>query len=459
MQVTKEIKDSLNGMIRIMVEKSDYEQEVNDKLKEYKKKANMPGFRPGMVPMGMIRRMYYKSVLLEEINRLVSESLTKFIETEKLNILGEPLTSREEQKQIDFDNQDEFEFVFEVGLAPEIEASITKEDKLPYYKIDVDKDLLDKHADSYANRYGEMSQGDAVEPEDVIKGHLSQLTDEGDILEEGISIDDATLSMRVIKDDEIKKQLTGSKTGDILQIDLRKAYPSDTELAQLLKMKKEEIENLPMNFQLTIGEITRWKKAEVNQEFFDKAFGEGEVSSEEEFRNKLKEEIEKAYAQNSDYKLFLDLKEMMTGKVEAELPEKFIKRWLLESNEGKLTEEDLEKDFSKVKSDLKWQLIQDSLIKQFELKVEPAEVEELAKQQIMMQFQQYGMANIPEEHLVNYAGEMLKKEQERRRLYEQKFQEKITDMVKAEATLEEKDVKEEDFAKLFETGEKEQEQV
>jgi trigger factor len=452
MQVTKVDKDNLNAVIRIIVEKSDYEQGLNEKLKDYKKKANMPGFRPGMVPMGMIRRMYYKPLLLEEINRLVSESLTKFIEAEKLSILGEPLTNKEEQKQIDFDNQDNFEFVFDIGLAPEIKVSISKDDNLPYYKIDVDKDLLDKHADSYASRYGEMTTGETVEPEDVIKGHLSQLTDTGEIKEDGISVEDATLSMRVIKDQEITKQLTGSRSGDILQVDLKKAYPDDTELAQLLKVGKEELENQSLLFQLTIGEITRWEKAEINQELFDKAFGAGQVSSEEEFRNKLKAEIEKAYAQNSDYKLFLDTKKKMVSRFETDLPEEFIKRWLVESNQGKLTMEELEKDFPKVKDDLKWQLIQDSLIRQFELKVEPSEVEELAKQQIMMQFQQYGMADIPEEHLHNYALEMLKKEQDRRRLYEQKFQEKITDLVKGEARIEEKKVKEEDFARLFETA-------
>jgi trigger factor len=450
MQVTKENKDNLNALIRIKVEKSDYEQEVTNKLKDYKRKANMPGFRPGMVPMGMIRRMYYKPLLLEEINRLVSESLTKFITDENINILGEPLTNKEEQKEIDFDNQDSYEFVFDIGIAPEIEADISENDILPYYLIDADKDLLDKHADSYANRFGEMITGEAVEQEDVIKGDLSQMSPEGDIISEGIRVEGATLSMRVIKDEEIKKQLTGSKTGDILQIDLKKAFTSAEELAQLLKIEKEQTESESMHFQLTIGDISRWKKAEINQELFDKAFGDGTLGSEEEFRNRLKDEIEKAYAQNSDYKLFLDAREKLVGKVEARLPEEFIKRWLLESNEGKLTAEDLENDFPKVRDDLKWQLIQDNLIRKFELKVEPAEVEELAKQQVLMQFQQYGMANVPEEHLNNYAGEMLKKDQERRRLYEQKFQEKITGLVKEKAKLEEKKVKEEDFARLFE---------
>jgi trigger factor len=450
MQVTKENKDDLNAMIRVHVEKTDYEEKVNIKLKDYKKQANMPGFRPGMVPMGIIKRMYYKPVLLEEINRLVSSSLTKFIEDEKLNILGEPLTSKEEQSEIDFDKQESFEFVFDIGIAPHFDVTISQEDKLPYYIIDADKDLIDKHADSYKNRYGEMIQGEEVEGEDVIKGDLTQLSAGGDIIDQGITVADASLSMRVIKDDEIKKQLTGAKVGDIIQLDLKKAFPSEAELAQLLKIEKEKIEGESMTFQLTIEEISRWKKAETDQQLFDKAFGEGEIATEEEFRNRLKEEIEKAYAQNSDYKLFMDTRQMMIDKFTADLPEEFIKRWLLESNEGKVTPEDLEKDFSKVRDDLKWQLIQDALIKKYELKVEPGEVEELARQQVLMQFQQYGMSNVPEEHLNNYAKEMLKKEQERRRLYEQKFQEKITHLVKEKVTLEEKKVKEDDFAKLFE---------
>ncbi len=450
MQVTKENKDDLNALIRIQVEKPDYDKQVTDKLKDLKKKANMPGFRPGMVPIGLIKKMYYKQVLLEEINRIVSESLTKYIDDQQLNILGEPLSSKEHQKKIDFDNQEDFEFAFDIGIAPEIEVDISQKDMFPYYLIDADKEMIDKHADNYANQFGEMVSGDEVEEEDVIKGNLSQLSSENEVIEEGISVEGSSLSMRVIKDEEIKKQLTGSKVGDILQIDLKKAYPSDAELAQLLGIEKEKIETESMIFQLTIEEINRWKKAELNQELFDKAFGEGEIKSEEEFRNKLKEEIEKAYAQNSDYKLFIDTKAKMTGKVKTELPEEFIKRWLLESNAGKVSEEDLEKDFPKVKDDLKWQLIQDAFIKKFDLKVEPAEVEDLAKQQVLMQFRQYGMADVPEEHLKNYAGEMLKKDQERRRLYEQKFQEKITHLVKETAKLEEKKVKEEEFAKLFE---------
>ncbi len=450
MQVTKENKDDLNAIIRIQVEKQDYEKDVNDKLKEYKRKANMPGFRPGMVPMGMIKRMYYKPVLLEEINRLVSETLTKFIDDEKLNILGEPLSSKEEQKEVDFDNQENFEFVFDIGLAPEVEVNMSKKDKLTYYKIDADKKLIDKHADSYAGQYGEMIEGEEVQEEDVVKGKLSQLTPEGEIIEDGITVDNASLSMRVVKDDDVKKQLTGAKVGDVLQIDLKKAYPSNAELTRLLNIGEEQLETESMFFQLTIEEISRWKKAEINQEMFDKAFGEGVVTSEEEFRAKLKEEIEKAYMQNSDYKLFLDLKEKLTGKFKSDLPEEFIRRWLLESNEGKLTEEDLDKDFDKVKDNLKWQLIQDAIIKKFDLKVEPEEVEELAKQQVLMQFRQYGMANVPEEHLNNYAGEMLKKDQERRRLYEQRFQEKITQLAKETVKLEEKKIKEDAFSKLFE---------
>jgi trigger factor len=450
MQVTKENKDELNAVIRVFVEKPDYEGEVNTKLKEYKKKANMPGFRPGMVPIGLIKKMYYKPVLLEEINRLVAGSLSKFIEDEKLNILGEPLTSKEQQKEIDFDHQENFEFVFDIGIAPEIDVTVSKEDKLTYHVIDADKDLIDRHAESYTSRYGKMINPEEVGGEDIVKGELRQLTAEGEIVDNGITVDEGTISMRVIKDDEVKNQLTGAKTGDVLQIDLKKAYPNETDLSRLLGIEKEQVETESMFFQLTIKEISRWEKAELDQELFDRAFGEGAVTSEEEFRNRIKEEIEKAYAQNSDYKLFLDTRKVMLEKVTTGLPEDFIKRWLLETNQGKLTEEDLEKDFDKVRNDLKWQLIQDSLIKKFDLKVEPSEVEELARHQVLMQFQQYGMANVPEEHINNYAGEMLKKEQERRRLYEQKFQEKITATVKETATLKEKKVKEEEFNKLFE---------
>ncbi len=449
MNITKEMKGDLNAILKVEVKKDDYKQQLDDKLKEYKKNARIDGFRPGMVPMGMIRRMYRKPLLLEEINKLVSESLTKYIREQELNILGEPLPNKEMQETPDFDNQEDFEFVFDIAIAPEPDVDITKSDKLPYYEIDVDDEMLDKYAESYAGRFGESVEVQEVEENDIIRADLTQVNEGGDLIEDGITVQDSTLSISVIKDEEIKKAFLGSKPGDIFTIDLRKAYPNDTELSKILKTEKEIIENKPLHFQITIESISRWEKAEINQELFDKAFGEGEVKSEEEFRERIAKEISFHYRRQSDYKLLMDMRDKLMKKSEFDLPEDFLKRWLLESNEKKITEEQLEKEFPEFLKGLRWQLIQDRIINKFELKVEKEEVEELAKNHIKMQFRQYGMGDIGEEHLENYASELLKKEDERRNLYEQKYQEKIIELVKEKASLNTKKLKEEEFAKMF----------
>ncbi len=449
MNITRETKDDLNAIIKVEVKKEDYEQQVNEKLKEYKKNARFDGFRPGMAPMGLIRRLYRKPLLLEEINRIVSESLTRYIKDEELNILGEPLPNKELQETPDFDNQEDFEFVFDIAIAPDFEVNISKRDKLPYYEIDVDDEMLDKYADSYANRFGESVEVQEVGDNDIITASLTQISENGEPAEGGIQTEDSTLSVSVIKDEDIKKEIAGSKTGDILTIDLRKAYPNDTELSKILNTDKEKIENIQLHFQLKINSVSRWEKAEINQELFDKAFGEGKVKSEEEFRKRIADEISFHYSRQSDYKLLVDFREKMINKTKFDLPEDFLKRWLLESNEKKITEEQLEKEFPEFVKGLRWQLIQDKIIGKFGLKVEKEEVEDLAKEHLKMQFRQYGMTDIGDEHLDNYAAEMLKKEDERRKLYEQKFQEKIIELVKNSVNLNPKKLKEEEFAGLF----------
>ncbi len=449
MDITTEKKDDLNAILKVHINKDDYEQQVNEKLKEYKKSAKMDGFRPGMVPMGLIKRMYHKPVLLEEINRLVSESITNYIREEKLNILGEPLPNKEQQEKQDFENQEEFEFLFDIALAPEFEAELSKEDKLSYYVIDIDDKLLDKYVESYASRFGEAVEAEKADENDVIKASLTQLTEEGEPMENGINTQDSTLSVSVIKDESIRKQITGSSAGDSMQIDLRKAYPNDTELSQILKTDKEKIENMPLFFRLDVESVSRWQKAEINQELFDKAFGEGVVSSEKEFREKIAEEISSHYSRQSDMKLLMDAREMLIEKTKFDLPTDFLKRWLLESKEKNLAQEQIDKEFPVFEKDLRWQLIQDKIISKFNLKVEKEEVEELAKYHLRMQFRQYGMTDIGDEHLSNYAQELLKKDKERQNLYEQKYHEKIIELLKETVTLNTKKVKEEEFANLM----------
>jgi trigger factor len=390
MNITRENTDDLNAILKVEVEKTDYEGNVEKVLRDYRKKANIKGFRPGMVPFGLIKKMYGRAVQIDEINKVVTENIQKFLTDEKIEILGDPLPRPDENENLDFDTRESFTFSFDLGLAPAFETKLSKKNKVTYYEIAADDKMRNDYLDNYSRRYGRFEKADTSEEKDILKGKIEALDENSDPLPDGLFADDTTLSVELIKDSEIQKQFIGKKAYDTVTFDLRKALPNDNEIAGLLKRKKEEIEKIDGNFRFTINEISRFRKAELNQELFDRIYGEGVIKSEEEFRGRVDDEIAATLGNESDYKLSLDLKKLAIEKSEFELPEEFLKRWLLKVNEN-TTEEQIEKEFGNFTQDLKWQLIRNKIARDSEIKITEEELKKEAENITRQQFRQYGL--------------------------------------------------------------------
>jgi trigger factor len=450
MNISRDNTDELNAVLRIKIEKEDYEERVHNILGDYRRKARIDGFRPGKVPFGLISKMYRIPVLVEEINKILSEAITKYLIDEKLNILGEPLPNENQQSRIDWDNQTEFNFVFDIGLAPELDISVSAKDKIPNYSIKIDDQIRARYIENYQSRLGSLKSVDVSEEKSVIKADLHQVDNDGNPVENGIKAEDVSISIEMIKDDKIKTIMLGRLKNDTLTIDLKKAYPNNVDLAALLKISKETVELIKGEFRMTIKDISMFEKAEVNQDFFDRIYGKGNVKSEVEFRNKLDEDIQANLSRDSEYKFRLDVRNYFLGKFKKDLPEEFLKRWLLAINKDKYTEEQISKDFEHFKEDLKWQLIKNKIIKENNLKVSEEEILKYVKQYARMQFiQYYGITDVSEEDLNKYANELLKKDNEKKQFYERKYEDKVIEFVRNTVKIENKLVTLEKFNKLL----------
>jgi trigger factor len=455
MNVTLKNIDPINATLTIEVVKDDYQNEVQKALNDIRKNAVMPGFRKGMAPKSRIQAMYGKSVLVDEINKLVSKQLYDYIRENKINVLGEPLPSKNEQKPLDFNNQEDYEFVFDLGLAPEMDVKLSKKDKLPYYTIAVTDEMLEKQIANYKANYGTYEQENSVEEKDMVKGLLVELNEKGKKKKDGISNEDSVLMPSYMKVEAEKAKFVGAKKGDIIVFNPNKTYEGhEAELSSFLKIEKEEVKNYTGDFSLKIKEITRYKEAEVNQALFDKIYEPGTVTSKEAFEEKIKEMISAQMAPESDYKFIIDAKEMLEDKAkDIQFPDEFLKRWLVESNPER-TSESVEEDYPKILSDLKFHLIKEKLVKDNEIKVEKEDIQQYALSVTRAQFAQYGMANIPDQLLENYAQEMLKKEETVRNLIDKVIEEKVIAVLKEQVTLKPKELTVEEFQKLFTNEEK-----
>jgi trigger factor len=451
MNITKELKDELNAVLKVQISKDDYEPRIQKVLNDYRKKARIDGFRPGKVPAGLINKMYGKSVMVDEINKMLSESLMKYIEDEKLHILGDPLPSQSEQKPIDWDNDSTLEFAFDLGLSPQFDVKLSKKDKLVSYAIKPDSKLIETYSDNYARRYGSFTVCDCVaDGKEMVKGSFIEVNADGTDKADAHAVAESTIYIEFMKDEDIKKQFMGAKSGDSIVLNVRKAYPNDVELASILHVKKEDAANINSEYRITIASISKFDKAPINQELFDKIYGEGVVTSEAEFQAKIEEEIKANLSRESEYKFRIDTKEAMLNKINFALPVDFLKRWLVASNEGKFTAEQVEAEFEKYEREFKWQLIKSKIVKDNNLQVTEEEILDLAKMTTRMQFEQYGLFNVPEEHIVSYAEESLKRSEDRQRMFERKFEDKVLEFAKATMTVDEKEVSAEEFDKLLE---------
>ncbi|MBR1788800.1 MAG: trigger factor [Bacteroidaceae bacterium] len=450
MNTTFEKVDALNGLITMQIEKADYAENVEKELKNFRRKANMPGFRPGQVPIGLIKKRFGTEMKAEAVDKLIREKLYGYIRDEKLNVLGEPLPNEEKTPKTDFEMQDDFTFVFDVALAPEFDAKLTDKDKVDYYTIEVDDKMVDQQVESYASRNGQYQKVDQYQPRDMVKGLLAELDGEGNPKEGGVQVEGAVLLPDYMKNEDEKAKFADCKVNDVLTFNPSKAYNgNETELASLLRLKKEEVGELKGDFSFQVEEITRYQPSAVDQTLFDHIFGEGKVKSEEEFRARIKDLLSDQFQKDSEFKFMLDLRKHLMERVgKVEYPEQMLKRIMRLNNPDK-DEKFVDEHFEKSLEELTWQLIKEQLTQQFEIKLEQDDVLEAAKSVTKMQFAQYGMMEVPEEMLNQYAQEMLKKKDQTENLVTRAIEQKIAAKAKETVKLNEKTVSLDEFNKMF----------
>ncbi len=446
MNISFEAPDKINGLMTITLETADYQPEVDKTLKDYRKRANIPGFRPGQAPMGMIKRQFGPSVKVEAVNKLLGEKLYEYVRENKIQMLGEPLPS-DKQEQLDFESDQPLTFKFDIAVAPEFEAKLSGKDKVPYYNITVDDKLIDQQVEMYQNRSGQYEKVEQYDSDerDMLKGDLREVGKEG-----GIELSDVVLMPQYIKVDDQKKLFDACKLGDIITWNPRKAYPdNDAEVSAMLKIQKEEVKDHEGDFTFQVTEISRYVKHEVNQELFDQVFGDGNVKDEKEFRQKIADQISQQFKTDSDYKFLQDVRAHVEKKVgKLEFPEALLKRVMMNNNKDKGADF-VEKNFEASIKELGWHLMKEQLVAAQDIKVDDADLKNVAKEAARMQFAQYGMSNVPDEYLENYAAEMLKKRENVDGLVDRAVDVKLTAALKSVVKLDEKDITMEDFQKLL----------
>lgn len=448
MNITFEKTGNVTGVLTLNIEKADYEANVKKGLQTAQKKVQMPGFRPGHVPAGMVKKMYGTQIKAEEVQKLISEKLYAYIQENNLDVLGEPIAHDD---QVDIEKDDNFVLHFDLGLSPEMNVELSSNDTVDYYDINVTEEMIDAQVKRMAQQAGHPENVQTYEERDILRGILAQLDENGQPVEGGIVVESASLMPTYFKNDEQKALFNGAKVNDILVINPSKAYEgNEAEVSSLLKVKKEEVAQYTGDFSFQVNEISRFVPAEINQEFFNAVFGEGAVEGEEAFRAKVKEGIQAQHVLDSDYKFLLDLRAYCEAKVgEVEFPNEVLKKVMLNNNKEK-GEAYVEEHFEASINELKWHLIKEKLVKANDIKLEQADVKAAAVEAARMQFAQYGMNNVPVEYLENYAEEMLKNKQQAQSLIERSIETKLVAALKDVLNLNHKAVSAEEFGKLFE---------
>lgn len=451
MNISLQNVDKVSALLTVKVEKADYQEKVEKSLKTLRQRAEIPGFRKGMVPLGLIKKQYGKSVLLDEINKLIQEGIPAYLKDNQVNILGEPLPNEEKQAALDLDTMEEFEFVFDIALSPEFTAELSNKDKVDYYTIEVTDEMVDKQIKAYTQRGGSYQKIETFQEGGMLKGVLAELDENGSLKEGGIQVEGAVMMPQYMKDEEQKAIFASAQPNEVLIFNPNKAYDgNEAELASLLKLKKEEVADVTSDFSFQIEEITIFVDAELNQELFDQVFGEGTVTTEEEFRAKVKELIASQYVADTDYKFLLDVRTHLMEKIgKLEFADELLKRIMRMNNEDK-GEEFISEHYDKSIEQLTWQLIKEKLVAANEIKVEKEDVENMAREATKSQFAQYGMMNIPEDLLNQYAMEMLKKSETVNDLVNRVVELKLGAALKSQVKLNNKTVSLDDFNKLFE---------
>jgi len=448
MEITRENTGDLTATIKMVISPADYQESVTKILKDYQRKANVPGFRPGHVPYGMIKKLYGGAVFAEEVNKLVSDKLNRYIIDEKLEILGQPLPNNELTPQFEMSEDKDIEFFFDLGLAPSIDFVIDDNISIDYHLIKVDESMVDKYVDDMLQRFGNTTNPESAGEKDILFGDFKQLDPDGNELEGGIH-HTSRLSIDTIADAELKARLVGSKVGDTIVFNPSKATKTAVEVAALLGIDKDEAENVDSDFSFNVTEITTLSPAELNVELYEKVFPGVGIITEEEFRNKIRNESEHAFVADSDHLFSHHAQEKLVELVNIPLPDAFMKRWLIESNEGKLTAADLEKDYDKYAEGMKWQLIENKIIKEAGIEVGDQEIKDYVKDYYLQGWRTMQLTDDLQGRLETIAESFLKdKPNEVRRIVDSMYGQRVTAYIKTKVKLVEKEITYDEFIKL-----------
>jgi len=446
MNISKNEVDTLNLTVNIEITPEDYQDKVNSVLQNYRKSANIPGFRPGKVPMGLIKKQYGKAVLIDEINKILQDAIFNYIQEEKLNILGNPLPV--EQEELDFDTPGTYNFGFELGLSPEVDVKISKKNKVKGVKVVADDKVLDTYMEDIRGRYGKMSTPEKPAADDMFHGSFTEVDADGAAVEGGIVKEDAQFLGTNLKTKKAQGELAKSSMGSTMAFDAKKSFGKDYNVAGLLGVTDAQLEASTGSFEFKLTNISRMEPAELNQEFFDKVYGEGEVTSEKEMRERMKEEAERMYANEADQYFMNNVAEYLLDKTKFDLPVAFLKKWMQTSGEKPLTAEEVEADWDKTEKGLRYQLIENKVIQAGEISVSQEELLDHTVGLVKAQFQQYGQQVMDDEMLKGIAENALKNEEEARRLNDQVYNAKLLTYYKENFKVEEKEVTYDDFIKL-----------
>ena len=451
MEITLQNVSDVKGMLTVKLVMADYEPKVEKALKTFRQKANIPGFRPGMVPMGLIKKQYGSAVKAEEINKMLQEAVYSYLKENKVDMLGEPLPNEDQQKQLDFDTMEELEFLYDIALAPKFDATLTSADTLPYYTIEISDEMVNNQVNMYTQRNGRYEKVEEYADNDMVKGLMCQLDENGNTVEGGIQAEDAVVLPKYMKNAAQTALFEGTKVGDVITINPREAYDgNEAELSSLFKISKEEAANVNCNFSYQISEITRYVPGDLTQEIFDQVYGEGAVSSEEEFRARVKEDLTKQFVPESDYKFLIDVREYVMNRIgELKFADDVLKRIMHINNPDK-DDAYVDEHYANTIKELSWHLVKEQLVEKAGIKLEENDLLNQAKENVRAQFAQYGMTNVPEDLLTNYATEMLKKKESIEGLVNRAIESRLAAALKQEVTLDNKSVSLEEFNKMFE---------
>ncbi|MGN0230719.1 MAG: trigger factor [Muribaculaceae bacterium] len=448
MNVTFDKIDNVNATLTVSIEENDYQGKVTQELKKIGQTYPIKGFRPGHVPTSMLKKLFGKNVLVEVVNKDVYDALVGYIKDNKVAILGEPLIAN--SNEINFDADKDFKFVFELGLAPEINITVDKSVNIPYYNILVDDEMVARQDAQFTERFGKQVPGDEVDAKALVKGSMQELNEDSSVKEDGVKVEKTIVSPEYFRTEDQKALFMGKKVGDHVVFN-----PSATcdgniaEMSSMLNVDKDKAD-IKSNFEMVIEEIIVLKNAEHGQELYDAVFGKDKVTSEEEYLDNLKKMISSQLVNDSNYRFSVDAEKVLTEQAGViQLPVEFLKKWLVRKEDSKFTAENVDEEFEKMVPGLKWQLVKEQVAKHLDVKVDEADLKEAAKVLAAQQFAQYGLTNVPQDALERYANDMMNNEEYRRNLVERTVETKVFDAIKNAVNLENKEVTTKEFEDLF----------